>query len=325
MALRSCLRRARSQGERKRASFSDEVVEWVVEDLGSRCSKGEEGTSCDREDEDNGIDSVVLDRWRSKLKRTKTASSKIMTVLKRLGPHLRCEKRFEKAAAVFTKLIKSEPVSSLPDAYAVRDALAIALRNGRAEFVHQPASRRKAFVALFDAALDMAHRISHGVVSKDVALWACAATCFNMLLDSSPAPSDLKVDQGNAKALASKLLNCLEVVSRHDDRNSTSSVGDRRLDVPSHLDPCTAIFAARAFDCLMALAACYKLGWAPRALIVQCFDCAKRCAFIFDTNKSQRRRIEVMAATVRATRAVHSSKPETLCTGLAGRAGSNYI
>lgn len=280
------------------------VVEWVVEDLGSRCNRDEDGTSCGDEDEDDGIDSVVLERWRSRLKRTKVTSSKIMTAMMRLGPHLRREKRFEKAAAVFTKLLKSEPVNSLPDAYAVRDALAITLRNGRAEFVHQPASRRKAFVALFDAALAMAQRLTHGVVAKDVALWACAATCFNMLVDSSPTLSDLKVDQGNAKALASKLLTCLEVVIHSSHQNSALSVDYRKIDAPSRLDPCASIFAARAFDCLMALAACYKLGWAPRTLIGQCFDCAAQCAYIFDSNKAQRRRVEVTAATLRATRAV---------------------
>ncbi|KAJ8600391.1 hypothetical protein CTAYLR_001407 [Chrysophaeum taylorii] len=241
---------------RKRLRFSDDV--WVIEGAASSSSSSEE-------EEAEGIAGSTLAR---------------------LKPHLRNEKRFDGAAALFAKLLATTDIGT-QDARAVRDALAYALAGGK---IHQ---RRDAFRALFDAALEKP--LADARLMGDVGLWACSASAFNLLLDASPSPANLRLDERTAPRVATTLRNALRFVQ------AAARLGHFPHKTRDD-DPAPALFAARAFDCLVALADVYKRDWAPKPAILACLDAARTtCAPVFNKNQLHRRKIDLLASTLRAT------------------------
>jgi len=303
---------------KKKARFAADacmVEAWVVPGLGN--GGGSAGAAAA---EAGDVDDVCAS-WRNRLlgqqatDAAPAAASGVSATLARLGPHLRVEKKFCKAAAIFAKLLRKVGVLSpsndpalqrarLDDALLLRDGLALALNGARADFVHK-AGLRGALVDLFDAALSRVDCFP-ARAAAEVALWALAASAYNTLAETS---AEHKITQHNVAAVLERCLGAFEALAGAATspgyKRSVAEIREAKAKLngtPAVLVPNAGLCGARGYDVLSALAEAFREVWAPKDGILRCFELALSCTEAASINPLQRRKLETLSSTLRATR-----------------------
>jgi len=293
---------------------------WVAAGLGYASAVGAAAASPDaavREECDD-----VVARWQNRLLKSPPASprcgksprgspreARLADTLARLLPHLRSAKRFPRAAGVLAKILRKasfapegrtaadrarDAAEKLGDAGALRDALAVALNGGRAEFLHGRATR-DAMTTLLDAAQARLGDLPPAA-ARDVALWTLAGSYNAYLgtaadLRTAPPPDDVA-------PVVQRLRLSLDALEAAPPANRLAE--DRRLDAPAALALSPQLFATRGFDVLVRLAEGYRAD--PRDDVRHCLGVA-RTALSDHLNPIQKRKLDTAFSTIAATRA----------------------